>query len=93
MQNHRHSRSWRSKHQSEGTRKNHQVLRLQVQKLWDVKATDIPIVVGTLGTVSKELENHLKTIGIPTVISCLQKALLLGTALILRKVLDISESG
>ena len=59
----------------------------------DIKATVIPIVVGALRTVSEELENHLKTIGIPVVISCLQKAALLGTALILRRVLDISESG
>ena len=71
----------------------YQDLRLQGQKMWDVKSTVTPIVVGAFGTVSEELENHLKTIGIPTVISCLQKALLLGTALILRKVLDISESG
>ena len=42
-----------------------QDLRLQAQKLRDVKATVIPIVVGALGTVSEELENHLKTIGIP----------------------------
>ena len=71
----------------------YQDLRLQGLKMWDVKSTVTPIVVGAFGTVSEELENHLKTIGIPTVISCLQKALLLGTALILRKVLDISESG
>ena len=42
-----------------------QDLQLQAQKLRDVKATVIPIVVGALGTVSEELENHLKTIGIP----------------------------
>ena len=67
--------------------------RLQGQKMWDVKSTVTPIVAGVFGTVSEELENHLKTIGISIVISCLQKALLLGTALILRKELDISESG
>ena len=61
--------------------------------MWDVKATVIPILVGVLGTVSEELENHLKTIGIPIVISCLQKTALLGTAFILRRVLGISESG
>ena len=71
----------------------YQDLRLQGQKMWDVKSTVTPIVAGAFGTVSEELENHLKTIGIPIVISCLQKALLLGTALILRKELDISESG
>ena len=61
--------------------------------MWDVKSTVTPVVVGAFGTVSEKLENDLKTIGIPIVISCLQKALLLGTALILREVLEISESG
>ena len=62
--------------------------------MWDLKATVIPIVVGALGKVSEELENHLQTIGIPIVVSCLQKEQLLGTAFILRRVLDIiSESG
>ena len=64
-----------------------------MQKSWDVKATVIPIVVGTLGTVSEELKNHLKNIGVPIITSCLQKAALLGTAFILRRVLGISESG
>ena len=71
----------------------YQDLRLQGQKMWDVKSTVTPIAAGAFGTVSEELENHLKTIGISIVISCLQKSLLLGTALILRKELDISESG
>ena len=51
----------------------YQDLRLQVQKLQDVKATVTPIVTVALGTVSEEVENHLKIIGIPIVISCLQK--------------------
>ena len=59
--------------------------------MWIVKATLIPIVVGALGTVSGEFENHLKTIGIPIVICCLQKAALPGTAFILRRVLDIGN--
>ena len=64
-----------------------------MQKLWNVKATVIPIVVGALGTVSEELEDHLKTIAIPIVISCLQTAALIGTDFMLRRVLGISESG
>ena len=61
--------------------------------MWDVKSTVIPTVVGALETVNEELENHLKTIRIPIVISCLKKAALLGTTFILRRVLDILESG
>ena len=61
-------------------------------KLWDVKATITPIVAGVLGIVSEELENNLKTIGIPTVLSSLKKELQ-GTTFILRRLFDISESG
>ena len=49
----------------------YQDLRSQVQKLQDVKATVTPIVTGALGTVSEEVENHLKITGIPIVVSCL----------------------
>ena len=57
MQNHRHSCSWRSNIKVKELEKitKYQDLRLQVQKLWDVKATVISIVVGALGTVSEEL--------------------------------------
>ena len=69
----------------------YQDLRLQVQKLWNVKAAVVPVIIGALGTVCEELENHLKRIGIPIAIGCLQKITLLGTAFILRTI--ISESG
>ena len=59
--------------------------------MWNVKAAVILIVVGALGTVSEELENHLKTIGISIVISCLQKAALLRAAFILRRVLTFQR--
>ena len=71
----------------------YQDLRLEVQKLWDDKATVIPIAVGALETVSEELENHVETIEVPIVITCLQKAALLGTAFILKMVFGSSESG
>ena len=71
----------------------YQDLRIEVEKQWDVKAVVEPIVVGALGTVSKELEKRLKRIDIPLVVPCLQKAALLGTAFILRRVLAISGFG
>ena len=50
----------------------YQDFRLKVQKLLIVKATVISVVVGALGTVIEELENHLKTIGVRIIIGCLQ---------------------
>ena len=64
-----------------------------MQKLWDVKAAIIPVVVGALGTVSEELANHLKAIKIPIVISWLQKAALISKSFILGRVIGISKSG
>ena len=64
-----------------------------MQKLRDVKATVIPTAIGAFGAVTEELENHLKIIGIPVVISCLQKTAFLGTAFIFRRVFGITESG
>ena len=63
-----------------------------MQELRDIKATAIPIAVGALETVSEELENHLKNIGILIVVTCLQKAALLVPAFIFMRVLGISES-
>ena len=59
----------------------------------NVKATAIPTAIGAFGAVTEKLENHLKTIGIPIVISCLQKTAFPGTAFIFRRVFGITESG
>ena len=61
--------------------------------MWNVKDTVILIAVGALGTVGEELANHLKTIRKPIVISYLQKAPLVGTAFILRRVLTFQRVG
>ena len=68
-------------------------LRLQLQKLWNFKATVIPSFVGALGTISDNIEKHLRTIGIPITINCMQKAALLGAAFSLKSVDCISENG
>ena len=49
----------------------------------------IPIVVGSLGAIPKQFDNRLKQIGITAGTAQVQKAILLGTAKILRKVVEI----
>ena len=49
----------------------------------------IPLVVGSLGAIPKQFGNRLKQIGITVGTAQVQKAVLLGTARILRKVLEI----
>ena len=49
----------------------------------------IPLVVGSLGSIPKQFGNRLKQIGITVGTAQVQKTVLLGTAGILRKVLEI----
>ena len=57
----------------------------ELQKIWNVKVKIIPLVVGSLGAIPKQFGNRLKQIGTAQV----QNTVLLGTARILRKVLEI----
>ena len=68
--------------------KKYQDLRRKMAKLWSIKTSVVPIVVIALGTVTNNLGKHLKTIGVTATVELLQKAALLGTAWILRKVLE-----
>ena len=54
-----------------------------------MKVKVIPLVIGALGTTPIKLKNWLKEIVIETQITELQKTVLLYTARILRKVLEI----
>ena len=49
----------------------------------------IPLVVGSLGAIPKQFGSRLKQIGIAVGTAQVQKTVLLGTARILRKVLEI----
>ena len=60
-----------------------------LQKIWDVIVKIIPLVVGSLGAIPKQFGNRLKDIGVTAEIGQVQKTVLLGTAKILRKVLEI----
>ena len=49
----------------------------------------IPIVVGALGVVSKNLPGYLNYLQVPDVLGGLQTSAVIGTTIILRKVLSI----
>ena len=59
------------------------------EKIWNVKVKIIPLVVGSLGAIPKQFGNRLKQIGITVGTAQVQKTILLGTARILRKGLEI----
>ena len=61
----------------------------ELERLWKVKAKVVPIVLGALGTVTRNLNSYLKEIGVNVTIHSIQKSALFGTARILRKVFDV----
>ena len=67
----------------------YQDLGRELQKIWNIKVKIIPFVVGSLGSIPKQFGNRLKQIGITAGTAQIQKTVLLGTARILRKVLEI----
>ncbi|XP_077975551.1 uncharacterized protein LOC144431372 [Styela clava] len=67
----------------------YQDLRREMGKIWNVKTRIIPVVVGALGAISNKLEGYLKDMNLPNRLESLQKAALLGSARILRRVLEI----
>ena len=54
-----------------------------------MKVKGVPVVTGALETITPRLKENLKELGIPVKISQIQKSVLLGTARILRKVLEV----
>ena len=67
----------------------YQELGRESQKIWNVKVKIIPLVVGSLGAIPKHFGNRLKQIGIAVGTAQVQKTVLLGTARILTKVLEM----
>ena len=63
------------------------ILGRELQKIWNVKVKIIPL--GSLGAIPKQFGNRLKQIAITAGTAQVQKTVLLGTARILRKVLEI----
>ena len=60
----------------------------ELKKLWNMKVTVIPIVIGALGTVTKGLIQGLKDLEIRGRVETIQTTALLRSARILRRVLE-----
>ena len=64
-------------------------LALEVRRMHGVSTKIIPIVVGTLCVVTKNLFGYLNDLQVPDVLGGLQTSAIIGTTIILRKVLSI----
>ena len=66
-------------------------LARDLKRLWNMKVTIVPIVIGALGTISKGLLKDLEDMEFGGRIETIQKTALLRTARILRRVLGDSR--
>ena len=62
-------------------------LTIEIQRMWNVKSTVIPVIIGATGTISKSFRKYVGNIPGSHEVRELQKTAILGTAHILRKVL------
>jgi hypothetical protein len=62
-------------------------LIIQIQHMWNVKAEVIPIITGAAGTISESLRHYLNNTTGEQEIKEIQKAAVLGTVHIQRRVL------
>ena len=63
-------------------------LARELKKLWNMKVTIIPSVIGAFGTVTKELLKGLENLEVGGRVETIQMTALLRTARILRRVLE-----
>ena len=63
-------------------------LARELKKLWNMKVTIIPIVIGAFGTVTKGLLKDLEDLEVGDRVETIQTTALLKTARILRRVLE-----
>ena len=62
----------------------------EIARMWNMRTVQVvPIVVGSLGSVTETLDKWLGKLDVKIGVSLLQKTTLLGTARILRNVLDL----
>ena len=62
-----------------------------ISKLWGVQTTITLIIIGALGTITDRLTSFLAMAGVSLFFETIQKSALLGSAHILRKVLENKE--
>ena len=60
----------------------------ELKKLWNLKVTIIPIVIGAFGTVTKGLLKGLEDLEVGDRVETIQTTALLKTARILRRILE-----
>ena len=67
----------------------HKDLKEEIRRLWKLRNAEIvAVVIGVLGSVSAEFDRWMGKLGITCNVGVMQRSALLGTARMLRKVLE-----
>ena len=68
----------------------YQDVKREIGKMWEIRKVQlVPVVIGALGSVSKGFDKWIEKLDIQCNFVDMQKTALLGTARILRKVLEM----
>ena len=68
----------------------HKDLKREIGRFWKLKMVEVLLVViGALGSVTKEFDGQVEKLGIIKTVGVMQKTALLGATRILRKVLEM----
>ena len=71
-----------------GKKLKYMSLCIEIQRLWNLKCTIVPVITGAAGIVTRSLRKNLETVPGKHSIDSLQKTAILGTSNITRKVLQ-----
>ena len=63
-------------------------LCIEIQRMWNLKCTIVPVIIGATGIVTRSLKKNLETVPGKHSIDSLQKTAILGTSHIIREVLQ-----
>jgi len=63
-------------------------LCIEIQRMWNLKCTAIPVIIGATGIVTRSLRKNLEAVPGTHSMDSLQKTAVLGTSHIMRKVLQ-----
>ena len=63
-------------------------LCIEIQRMWNLKCTIVPVINGATGIVTRRLRKNLEAVPGKHSIDSLQKTAILGTSHIIRKVLQ-----
>ena len=80
---------WKDKDREDEKIWKYQDLRIEIHKLWNTKAKVITTIVGSLGAISMNIERHLMEIPGKRNSTALCKSAPLGSANILRRMLNL----